>query len=214
MRNPESRLAALPRFWKISAIQEATPKRSLPSCSIMTDFSQHDPRRPKSVREDGGAVHQASVWAKNKHCDQPVTRLDSGSRFVLRAMRVWVNAVQSRTCPPHALMIAIPQPELVPLIGDLHGMLVLLHRHGSGPMPFGEPKHPAITEGEALMLSLWALIAADEPERSRALIESLVTEAAAAPMQAAMVRAAACLSAVGLAPVGRMAAGSASRVTK
>ncbi|MFO6431368.1 hypothetical protein ACLBKT_14895 [Erythrobacter sp. W302b] len=78
-------------------------------------------------------------------------------------------------------------------------------------MLFGEPKHSPITEGEALMLSLWALIAADEPVHSRALIEALVSEAAAAPMQAAMVRAAACFHAVGLAPVGRIAVRSASR---
>ncbi|MFO6431624.1 hypothetical protein ACLBKT_16180 [Erythrobacter sp. W302b] len=144
------------------------------------------------------------------YCDQPVRHLDSGSRFVLHAMRVWVDAVQHRTCPPRALMIAMPQRELVPVIGDLHGMMLRLHSHGSTPMPFGELKHPAITEGEAMMLSLWAMIAADEPEHSRASIEALVSETAASPMQAAMVRAAACLSAVGLAPVGRMAVGTAS----
>ena len=143
-------------------------------------------------------------------CDQPVRHLDSGSRFVLHAMRVWVGAVQNKSCPPRALMIAMPQRELVPVIGDLHRMMLLLHSHGSTPMPFGELKHPAITEGEALMLSLWALIAADETERSRSLIEALVSETAAAPMQAAMVRATACLSAVGLAPVGRLAVRSAS----
>jgi len=141
------------------------------------------------------------------YCDQPVARLDAGSRFMLHAMRVWVDAVQRKTCPPRALMIAMPQRELVPVIGDLHGAMMLLHLHGAGPMPFGELKHPAITEGEAVMLALWALIAADESERSRVLIEALVSETAAAPMQAAMVRAAACLSVVGLVPVGRMAAG-------
>lgn len=139
------------------------------------------------------------------YCDQPVTRLDTGSRFVLHAMRVWVDAVQNKTCPPRALMISMPQRELVPVIGDLHRMMLLLHGHGSGPMPFGELKHPTITEGEALMLVLWALIAVDANERSRALIETLVSETVAAPMQAAMVRTAACLAAVGLAPVGRMA---------
>jgi len=140
------------------------------------------------------------------YCDQPITRLDAGSRQMLHAMRVWVDAAQRHVCPPRALAIAMPQPELRAAIGDMHRTMLLLHCHGTGPMPFGELRHPTITEGEALMLSLWASITADYPDRSRALIELLVKEPATAPMLACMVRAAACLSNVGLAPAGRMAA--------
>lgn len=137
------------------------------------------------------------------YLDQPVDRLDAGSRFVLNAMRVWVDAVRQRFCPPRALMAAIPQPELCPAVGDLHRTMLMLHHFGSSSMPFGELDVLTVTEGEAIMLVLWASVTADQPVRTQGLLEQLVSEAAAAPMQAAMVRAAACLSTLGLAPAGR-----------
>ncbi len=141
------------------------------------------------------------------YLDQPIDRLDAGSRFVIDAMRVWVDAVKNGICPPRALLAVIPQPELCPAVGDLHRSMLMLHHFGSGPLPFGELDVSSITEGEALMISLWASITAEDSARSRALIESLVSERAAAPLQAAMVRAAACLSAFGLAPAGRLKVG-------
>lgn len=131
------------------------------------------------------------------YLDQPVGMLNPGSRFVLNAMRVWVNAVRQRLCPPRALMAAIPQPELFPAVGDLHRTMLTLHHFGCSSMPFGALDFPTVTEGEAIMLTLWASISADQPERTQALLDYLVSEAATAPMQAAMVRAAACFRPLG-----------------
>jgi hypothetical protein len=141
------------------------------------------------------------------YLDRPVEQLDGGSRFVLNAMRVWVDAVRQRICPPRALLSAIPQPELCPAVGDLHRTMLMLHHFGSSAMPFGELDNPSVTEGEAIMLTLWASVTADQQQSTRALLEHLVSEAATAPMEAAMVRAAACLSVLGLAPAGRLRIG-------
>lgn len=140
------------------------------------------------------------------YLDQPVDRLDAGSRLVLGAMRAWVDAARQRICPPRALIAAMPQPELCPAVGDLHRTMVMLHHFGISPMPFGERDLRTITEGEAIMLTLWESVTADQPARTAALLAHLVSEAAIAPMQAAMVRAAACLSVLGLAPAGRLRA--------
>ena len=59
------------------------------------------------------------------------------------------------------------------------------------------------------MLSLWALIAADKPKRSRALSEALISEAAAAPNAVGDVAGSSVPVSDG-APVGRMAVRLAS----
>jgi hypothetical protein len=136
--------------------------------------------------------------------DQPLARLDPGSRFVVSAMRIWVMAVSQRRCPPRVLLTLVKDEALHPSVCDLHRLMLTLHCNGLRPMQFGAPGRPVITEAEALMLSLWAAIVADEGDTARATLELLVREPAITPMMGWMVRAAAHLSTVGLAPAGRL----------
>jgi hypothetical protein len=138
--------------------------------------------------------------------DQPIARLSPGSRFVLRAMRIWVLAVHMRVCPPRSLSSEMANLGALEITGDLHRLMLALHCHGLRSMPFATPDAARVSEAEALMLALWSEVVADCPQAARTTLGLLVGEPAIEPMMAAMTRVAAHLSTLGLAPIGRIAA--------
>lgn len=137
-----------------------------------------------------------------KFVDQPCDRLTAGSRFILEAMRGWVMSAQQNRCPVVTLAPSFSRMAADRVLGDFHALMLDLHRQGRISMAFGPIGHDRITEIEAVLLSLWSEIVADCPDRTRIILELLVTEQAIDRMMAHMVRIAAHMSTLGLAPSG------------
>lgn len=110
--------------------------------------------------------------------DQPRKRLCAGSDIILSAMRTWVASVTHHQCPQPALANCFPQQTTPPILHDFHALMASIHWEGQRPMVFGLPCHPLITETEAILLSLWADIAAGRSENARSVLRLIVSQIA------------------------------------
>ncbi|MFA7596956.1 MAG: hypothetical protein WCY92_11435 [Novosphingobium sp.] len=134
--------------------------------------------------------------------DQSPHRLTSGSRFILVAMRGWVVSAEQNLCPPVTLARSFLQMAMYPVLHEFHIFMLGIHRNGQVGMAFGPLYHERIMEMEAVLLALWSDIVADRGERAQAVLELLVVEPVVEPLMACMVRIAAHMSTLGLAPSG------------
>ena len=141
--------------------------------------------------------------------DQSAARLTEGSRFILWAMREWSSASRGGICPPKVLAPAFLRIEAGEILGDFHTLMVYVHRHGGEQLVFRSTDESIISETEAVLLALWREVTAGRREQVRRLVPHLVCETVASATSGAVERAAARLSALGLAPSGlRLAEGS------
>ena len=124
--------------------------------------------------------------------DRPVGHLCGGSRFVLRAMRAWTDAVERGACPPGAL-----------------ATWASTRAGGGWPVPPDEgvirvfTTRPDTLFGATYMVLLdaWSGVAM-APSRVRETLGLVADENTAEEAFAALVAAEARLTAAGLAPLG------------
>ena len=136
--------------------------------------------------------------------DQPCDRLTAGSHFVLKAMRGWIMSAEQNRCPLVTLAPSFSQMAAGRVLADFHALMLDFHHLGRLSMAFGAMNCQQITEIEAVILSLWSDIVAERHERARIILELLVTEPAIDRMMTHLVRFAAHMSTVGLAPSGQV----------
>lgn len=134
--------------------------------------------------------------------DQPVSRLTTGSRFILDAMRGWVLSAMQNRCPAVTLAPSFSQTGMLPVLGEFHSLMLGLHRQGRLRMAFGDFRQIRITEIEAILLALWTDAAADRGERARLVLELLVVERAVEGALACMGRITTHMAMLGFAPSG------------
>ena len=134
--------------------------------------------------------------------DQSVDRLSDGSRFILWAMRGWVRAASGHSCPPTAISPAFAKMGALMALPDVYMMMALLNRDGLEKLSFAELGCQKIAEDEAVLLELWRDAWRGRSERICSTLALLVDADSVDAILAALVTAAAKLSAVGLAPSG------------
>lgn len=132
--------------------------------------------------------------------DRPVALLGPGGRFLLAAMRGWIQAATLRRCPPGALAPAFARHGVLPALAPVHQLMTALNRQGRQTIAFAPPACARISEGEAVLLQLWR-DAAQAPERAERTLELLVEAEAVGPALMAMVMTVCRLWEGGLAPV-------------
>lgn len=134
--------------------------------------------------------------------DQPANRLADGSHFLLWAMRGWSLSANQNRCPTVTLAASFARMGALEVLSDFHELMIGCHSFATCRLMFGELDRPDITASEAVMLALWADVAADRLERVRTVLALIVVETRVGEAVARMVRTAAHLSTLGLAPAG------------
>ncbi len=107
--------------------------------------------------------------------DQPVARLAPGGRFLLWAMRGWIQSANKGHCPPGALAPAFAKHGVLPALPPFHMLLADLNRRAVREIGFAPLACSMIGDDEAVLLQLCrdALV---HPSRARATIELLLEE--------------------------------------
>jgi hypothetical protein len=138
--------------------------------------------------------------------DQRVDRLCHGSRFMLWAMRNWVQAVGDGQCPPRVLAPSFAGMGAIGALSGVHLAVAFLNGDALETLALHPNACRRIGEHEAILLTLWA-DSLDPAHRARrqATLDLLVHDRAETIGQAledaAAILAAAHLAPRGLAPV-------------
>ncbi|WP_156679749.1 hypothetical protein [Sphingomonas profundi] len=111
--------------------------------------------------------------------DQPVERLGNGSRFILWAMRAWVNAARRGRCGRQAVAGSFVNMGAAAALPDFHATMARLRVAPGHPIAFAPLACRRMAEGEALMLSLWRGAARGDHEQVRAVLRLIVPAASA-----------------------------------
>jgi len=90
------------------------------------------------------------------YMDQPVARLDHGGRFLIWAMRHWVQAMQDRQCPACVIGPAFVKWRIMPALGPFQTMMATLNLHALNDLSFAPCRCAIVSEDEALLLGLIA----------------------------------------------------------
>lgn len=146
--------------------------------------------------------------------DQPTNRLSAGSHFLLWAMRGWVLSASQNRCPTVTLAASFSRMGGLEILNDFHEFMIGCLALAKCRLAFGEPEEPHIMESEAIMLALWSDVVADRIDRARALLALMILETRVDEVIAHMVRTAAHLSTVGLAPAGLSHGSEAPQVSR
>lgn len=107
--------------------------------------------------------------------DRPVALLAPGGRFLLWAMRGWIQSATRGTCPPGALAPAFARHGVLPALPHLHMLLVELNRSATRRVAFAPLACATIGDDEAVMLQV-CRDATQNPPRARATLELLLDE--------------------------------------
>lgn len=133
--------------------------------------------------------------------DRPIGRLCGGSRFVLRAMRAWADAVGRGTCPPGVLATPFLRQGVIDALPGFHRFMCAVCAGARDTVMLNPLGCGAVGEWEAILLGAWADVAT-APARVRDTLALLLDGEAAEAAFAALVIAEARLAAAGLAPLG------------
>ena len=90
------------------------------------------------------------------YLDQPVARLDHGGRFLIWAMRHWVQAMHDRQCPACVIGPAFAKWRIMPALGPFQTMMATLNLHAQHDLSFAPCRCAIVSEDEALLIGLIA----------------------------------------------------------
>jgi hypothetical protein len=146
--------------------------------------------------------------------DRPRDQLVVGSLFVLEAMRAWTAVAGQNRCPCLSLACSFSRAGMREVLDDFNGVMLYIHRARRCRFSFGALYEPNISESEAVLLALWADIAAENMERVRAVLGLMLSKESIEPCTARMTRVAAHMATLGLIPAGVAAARHAQKEMK
>lgn len=120
--------------------------------------------------------------------DRPVMQLAPGGRFMIWAMRGWIQSATRGTCPPGALAPAFARHGVLPALPHLHMMLAELNRRSTRQIAFSPLACHYIGDDEAVLLQV-CRDATEAPPRARATLTLLLEEEAVGPVFSALIAA-------------------------
>jgi hypothetical protein len=129
--------------------------------------------------------------------DRPVMQLAPGGRFLIWAMRGWIQSATRGNCPPGALAPAFARHGVLPALPHLHMMLAELNRRATRKIAFSPLACRFIGDDEAVLLQVCRDTTQDAP-RARATLALLLEEEAVGPAFTALLAAMAFLRDGGL----------------
>lgn len=90
-----------------------------------------------------------------RYVDRAVADLDEPERLLILAMRDWVAAASRGRCPVDAVMPRMLAHRLIGGLEPFHFIMATLASHGRSRFQFACPCHQTISEGEAILLSVF-----------------------------------------------------------
>lgn len=132
--------------------------------------------------------------------DRPVAQLDSGSRFLLWAMRGWIDSVSRRRCPPATLGPAFAKMGALETLPHFHMFMATLNGNATERFELSQMDCPLIGEHEAILLSIWHRAAKDEPQAVKTILTLILAEEAVSTAALALRQAVAHLAHAELLP--------------
>jgi hypothetical protein len=138
--------------------------------------------------------------------DRPVAQLGLGGRFLLWAMRGWIQSASTGNCPPGSLAPAFAKHGVLVALPHFHRLMGEMNRRAKGTISFLPLNYCRIGEDEAVLLQLWR-DATDAPPRAQATLGLLMEAEAVGASFSALLSSAARLGEAGLGEIGIAAAG-------
>ena len=118
--------------------------------------------------------------------DRPVESLNNGGRFLLWAMRGWVQAAERGRCPPQALHGGFAAVDARSALPDFHVAMALLGSDAVETMLLAPMPCTQISEHEAILLGLWRDFSLGDAANARATLTLFVEANSVAPIANAM----------------------------
>jgi len=109
-----------------------------------------------------------------QYIDHPLDGLAERERFLVWAMRIWVMSRHQARCSVRAVEPLFREREAEGALGAFHCLMSVLARHVSTPLHFCAPCRPAVSEGEALLLTLIGAAGRATPEDLALRCEALI----------------------------------------
>jgi hypothetical protein len=134
--------------------------------------------------------------------DRPTDHLTDGSRFLLQAMRIWTAAAEQNRCPTVTLAASFARFGALEVLNDFHALMLICSQPSLTLSGARLADRGLIDEREAVLLALWSDIVADRFEQVRAVLALVVDKPSVGLAVANLVRVAAHLSSLDLAPAG------------
>lgn len=85
--------------------------------------------------------------------DRRVTSLDRGGRFLIWAMRSWVAAASTNTCPARVIAPTFGRNGMLPALHPFLHMMAVFNRFALETFAFGKPGCNRVLEHEAIILA-------------------------------------------------------------
>lgn len=120
--------------------------------------------------------------------DRHPSVLGNAGRFLLWAMRGWVQAAAKRSCPTMALHRGFNGTGLTAALTDFHVAMLVLHRDALEMPRLGQMGCCRIHEDEAVLLSLWHAVARGDEGSVVGMLTHLVKDTSAKSVVRAMTK--------------------------
>jgi hypothetical protein len=117
-----------------------------------------------------------------------IWEIDEPYRFLLTAMRLWVERARTGQCPCAALAGGFTQRGAAAGLRDFGIAMAAIDRDALGQLSFGARGCLSVREDEARLLALFEVAIGGEPDRTRRIASSIVKEDAVAPLATAVER--------------------------
>lgn len=118
--------------------------------------------------------------------DRAIWEIDEPYRFLLTAMRLWVERTRAGQCPCAALSGGFTYRNAEGALRDFTIAMAALDRDALTKLSFGQRGCLSVREDEARLLALFAAALGGEPDRVRRIGAALVAPEAVAPLATAV----------------------------
>ena len=135
-----------------------------------------------------------------QYLDRTTASLDLGGRFIVWAVRGWVQAVGRRQCPCNALADGFARWNAVEALQSFSMAMAILNCEAGEPLYFRAPGHSRVSDDEALLLDLFEQAPRRPQNEMREMLGMIVPPTSTPALQIAIETAAAALEAIGLSP--------------
>ncbi len=118
--------------------------------------------------------------------DRAIWEIDEPYRFLVTAMRLWVERTRAGQCPCVALSGGFTYRQAEGALRDFGIAMAALDQDGLARLSFGQRGCLSVREDEARVLELFAVALGGEPHRVQRIAATLVADCAVAPLTTAV----------------------------
>lgn len=121
-----------------------------------------------------------------RYLDRPVWDVPEPHRFLLAAMRLWVQQARAGRCPCRALADGFAARGIAPALRDFAMAMATLDGDATSTIRFADRGCPVVRDDEARLLALYDAALAGLPDRVRRIAATFVADDAAGRLATAV----------------------------